>query len=269
MMWNVTTLSRSAAVSAAVLIGLAANPAQAQSPAPDDGWQFEFTPYIFGSSLSGTTGIGRVTADVDLSFGDIVENLDSGFMAMFEARKGPWGLLFDGVYFKLKDQKTSSWQGPGGIGTADGSLEATMTEQIYQFAVSYRTLDSASKLDLIGAARYTQLDTELDLAVTAPPVLPGGTRSLSASESWWDPVIGIRVTVPFAEQWSFVGYADVGGFGAGSDVTYQATAGVNWQFSKTFAAKVGYRYFYQDYENDGFVWDMAAHGLYLGLGIGF
>jgi hypothetical protein len=27
--------------------------------------------------------------------------------------------------------------------------------------------------------------------------------------------------------------------------------------------------FYQDYENDGFVWDMAAHGFYLGLGIGF
>ena len=268
-MWNMRMGARAAAVSAAVLVGLAATPAQAESPVPDDAWQFEFTPYVFGSSLSGTTGVGRVTAEVDASFGDIVENLDSGFMAMFEARKGPWGLLFDGVYFKLKDQKTSSWQGPGGVGTADGSLEATMTEQIYQFAVSYRTLDSASKLDLIGAARYTQLDTGLDLAVTAPPVLPGGTRSLSASESWWDPVIGIRVTVPFAEQWSFVGYADVGGFGAGSDVTYQAIAGVNWQFSKTFAAKVGYRYFYQDYENDGFVWDMAAHGAYLGLGIGF
>jgi len=254
---------------AVMLIPMPAPAAAAPDEKGPQAWQFEFTPYVFGSSLSGTTGVGRVTAEVDGSFSDIVENLDSGFMAKFEARKGPWGFLFDGVYFKLKDQKTASWQGPGGVGTADGSLEATMTEQIYQLAVSYRTLDSASKLDLIGAARYTKLDTELDLAVTAPPVLPGGTRSLSASESWWDPVIGIRVTVPFAEQWSFVGYADVGGFGAGSDVTYQAIAGVNWQFSKTFAAKVGYRYFYQDYENDGFVWDMAAHGLYLGLGIGF
>jgi hypothetical protein len=65
------------------------------------------------------------------------------------------------------------------------------------------------------------------------------------------------------------GYFDVGGFGAGSDVTYQAIAGVIWQFSRTFAAKVGNRYFYQDYENDGFVRDMAAHGACLGLGIGF
>jgi hypothetical protein len=27
--------------------------------------------------------------------------------------------------------------------------------------------------------------------------------------------------------------------------------------------------FCPDYENDGFVWDMAAHGVYLGLGVGF
>ena len=235
----------------------------------DERWQFEFTPYLFGSALTGTTGAAGVTADVDVSFGDILENLDSGFMAMFEARKGPWGFALDGVYFRLKDQKTDSWQGPGGIGTATGDLEATMTEQIYQLAVSYRALDAATKLDWIGAARYTQLDTDLDLVTTTGPVLPGGTRALGASESWWDPVIGIRVITPFAERWSLVGYADVGGFGVGSDVSYQALAGVNWQFSETFAAKFGYRYFYQDYRNDAFVWDMAAHGLYIGLGIRF
>jgi len=82
-------------------------------------------------------------------------------------------------------------------------------------------------------------------------------------------VIGIRFIAPFAEHWSFVGYADIGGFGVGSDVTYQVIAGVNWQFSRTFAAKAGYRYFYQDYENNGFVWDMTSDGFYAGLGIGF
>ncbi|MCK7577560.1 MAG: hypothetical protein MZV65_18315 [Chromatiales bacterium] len=41
-----------------------------------------------------------------------------------------------------------------------------------------------------------------------------------------DPVIGIRVIAPFAEHWSFVGYADIGGFGMGSDITYQVIAGV-------------------------------------------
>jgi opacity protein-like surface antigen len=99
--------------------------------------------------------------------------------------------------------------------------------------------------------------------------LPDGSRSVSARESWWDPVIGVRVLVPLAEAWTLVGYADIGGFGVGSDLTYQLLAGVNWQFARSVSAKVGYRYFYQDYEQDGFIWDMAASGFYLGAGFKF
>ena len=79
--------------------------------------------------------------------------------------------------------------------------------------------------------------------------------------------MGVRYVVPLSQKWDFVGYADVGA--GGSDLTYQLLAGVNWQFSRTLSAKVGYRYFYQDYEQDNFKWDMAMHGAYLGLGIRF
>jgi hypothetical protein len=237
--------------------------------AASDSWRFEVTPYIFGVALSGTTGASSVTADVDMSFGDILDNLDSAFMGMIEARKGPWGFVFDGMYSRLENEKTRSWQGPGGIGNATGELEVTMTEQIYQLAASYRLLDAANKIDVVGAARYTQLDNDFDLVVTTGPLLPGAARKLSERSSWWDPVIGMRAIVPFAQGWSFVGYADLGGFGVGSRITYQAIAGVNWQFSPTFSAKGGYRYFYQDYDSNGFVWDRAQHGAYIGLGIGF
>lgn len=267
-MHRFTTHFRQAALLAACLAGLAFGPAQAQ-PAPAGSWQFEATPYLFASGLSGRTGVGAVSADVDASFSDILENFDSGFMAAVEARKGPWGLAFDGVYFRLKGQETSAWQGPGGIGSLTGTLEATVTQQIYQFAVAYRTVDTATKVDLIGAARYTQLDTDLNLVATTGGLLPGGARTVSAEASWWDPVIGVRVLAPIAQGWTFMGYADVGGFGAGSDLTFQLMAGANWQFSKALSAKLGYRYFYQDYDKDGFVWDMAAHGPYLGLGIRF
>jgi opacity protein-like surface antigen len=262
------TIARRGTVAAVVLAGLATSAAPAAESQPDP-WQFEFTPYLFGAGLDGTTGVGGVTADVGTSFSDILEHLDSGFMAAFEAGRGRWGFGFDGVYFRLTDQKTGSWHGPAGLGGATGELEATVTEQIYQLAALYRVYDAAVRIDAIGAARYTRLDTDLDLVVTTGPVLPGGTRSLGASASWWDPVIGIRVIAPLAEHWSVVGYADIGGIGVGSDITYQVIAGVNWQLSPTFTAKAGYRYFYQDYEDGGFVWDMAAHGLYAGLGIAF
>jgi opacity protein-like surface antigen len=238
--------------------------------AKGDAWQFEVTPYVFGAGLRGTTGIGPVTADIDSSFADILKHFDSGFMAAAEARKGPWVFAFDGVYFRLKDQGTRSWQGPAGIGSATGDLEATVSQLVYQLAVGYRVVDTPStQLDVIVAGRYTRLETDLNLVTTTGPLLPGGTRSVSGSADWWDPVVGFRVTLPFADRWSFMGYGDVGGFGVGSKITYQAIAGVNWEFAKSFTAKLGYRYMYQDYDKNNFLWKVAAHGFYVGLGIGF
>jgi len=246
-------------------------PASAQTAAPGatDKWQFEITPYLFAAGMNGRTGIGPVTANVDMSFDDIRKNLDQGFMALFEARKGLWTYGFEGVYFKLKNEGAKSWQGPLGS-TSSGSLEATMTEQLYQFTAGFRVLNEHTRLDVLGTARYTQLDTALNLvATTGPALLPDGSYSISGREDWWDPVIGTRVLVPLGEAWTLVGYADFGGFGIGSDSTYQLLAGVNWQFSKSVSAKAGYRYLYQDYRNDGFLWDMKSSGYYLGAGFRF
>jgi hypothetical protein len=233
-------------------------------------WQFEVTPYIFGAGLRGTAGLGPIKAAVDSSFGDIMKHFDSGLMGAAEARKGPWVFAFDGVYFRLKDQRTRSWEGPGGIGSATGDLEATVSQLVYQLAVGYRVVDTpAYKLDAFGAARYTRLETDLNLVTTSGPVFPDGTRNATGSADWWDPVVGFRVMLPFAERWSFMGYGDVGGFGVGSKITYQAIAGANWEFAKSFTAKFGYRYMYQDYDRNNFLWKIAAHGFYAGLGIAF
>jgi opacity protein-like surface antigen len=236
--------------------------------ADEDRWQTEFTPYLFASGLHGKTGTQQVSADVNTAFGDIVKNLDKGFMGTLEVRRDRWGFILDGLYFKLKDQGARSWEGPAGIGSATGELDVTTTMQMVQLSAAYRVGDGVP-IDVIVAGRNTQLDLDLNLVTTTGGLLPGGARSLSASQSWWDPVIGVRAILPFADHWSAMLYGDVGGFGAGSDITYQAIAGVNWQFSGHFSAKLGYRYIYQDYEKNSFVWKMAAYGPYLGVGIRF
>ena len=232
-------------------------------------WEFEFTPYLFAAGVDGTTGIRGVTADLSVPVEKLVQQLDSAFMGIFEARRGNWLFAFDGMYFRLEGEGSRSWQGPFGIGSATGELEVTVKQQVYQPSVGYRIVDGRTTLYVIGAARYTELDTDLNLVTTTGGLLPGGTRNLSGSKSWWDPVVGASIAVPVAEHWSITGYLDVGGFGVGSDLTYQAIAGANWQFAKNFSAKAGYRYLKQDFEDDGFVWDMALHGLYLGLGMRF
>jgi opacity protein-like surface antigen len=64
-----------------------------------------------------------------------------------------------------------------------------------------------------------------------------------------------------------IGYGDIGG--GGSELTWQALAGVDWTLSKHLSAKFGYRYLDFDYDQDDFVYDMAMAGGYAALGIRF
>lgn len=232
-------------------------------------WEFEVTPYIFGSALSGTTGIKGVEADLDMSFSDILENLDGGFMGLFTARQGRWKYNFEAVYFKLKTDDTKSISGPGGRLTADGALEVSTQMNIYQAGLGYAWIEGTTSVDLIAALRNTNIDLDADLNITATPSITFEDNSLSASisEGWTDLVVGARATHTISENVDLVGYFDVGA--GDSDLTYQLLAGVNWEFSEGYYAKVAYRVLDWDYEDNGFKWDMQADGALLGLGIRF
>ena len=248
----------------------APDPALAQAVAsPGSGWSFEFTPYLWGASMSGNVGAGALpTINVDMSFSEILDNLDAGLMGAFEARNGRWGLLFDAIYMKLAHSATASRTGAGPIGaTAAASAELEMTQTMVAAAIAYRAIEGRSPLDVIGGARYSLI--EADARIDGSLFAQAGSVARSAKKSWVDPYLGVRVQHPIAERWTLVGYADVGGFGVGSDLTWQIAAGIDYEFSKTIAAKVGYRYLTVDYDNDGFRYDMANSGLYLGVGIRF
>ena len=232
-------------------------------------WQFEITPYLFAAGLKGQAGIRGVTADIDMSFNDIWDNLDSAFMGLFTAQKGRWSYGLEGVYFKISDEGSKSVTGPFGIVTIDGALELTTSLNVYQGSVGYRVMDNSTIVDLIAAVRYTQVKADMTVVLTTIPgiVFPGGATSADGSESWIDAVVGVRVLHPVSKNVSLLGYADIGA--GGSDLTYQLIAGVNWEFAKNFTAKTGYRIMDWDYENGDTVWDMQASGMYLGLGFKF
>jgi hypothetical protein len=255
-----------AALSLAVL-GLGTS--QIVNAVESDAWQYEVTPYILAAGLDGTVGIRGVTSDLDMSISDVLDDFEAGFMGLLSARKGPWMYSLEGVYFKLADQGAKSVTGPFGHVTVNGALELTTKMYVYQGTVGYRVLDGTTSVDVIGGLRYTKLDVDMNVTITTTPgiVFPGGSRSASGSESWTDAVVGARVHHPVSDHVSLLGYADVGG--GGSDLTYQVIAGANWEFSKGYTAKAGYRLLDWDYEEDGTTWDMTASGPYLGLGIRF
>lgn len=234
-----------------------------------DAWQYEVTPYILTAGLEGDAGVRGVTTDIDMSISDVLDELQSGFMGLFTAQKGPWSYGLEGVYFKLEDEGAKSVTGPFGRVTVNGALSLTSKMYVYQGTVGYRVLDGATAVDVLGAARYTKLDLDAEVVITTSPgiVFPGGARSASGSESWTDAVIGVRALHQLNDQWSLLGYVDAGA--GGSDFTYQFILGANWEFARDYTAKIGYRQMYWDYEEDGTTWDMTASGPYLGLGTRF
>ena len=258
---------RITAILAMIFLGLGIT--QNGRAAESDTWQYEVTPYILAAGLNGKAGIRGVTSDVDMSFSDILDNLKGGFMGLFTAQKGRWSYGLEGVYFKLEDEGTKSVSGPFGQVTVNGALELTSKLYVYQGTVGYRVLDDTTKVDLLGALRYTKLDADANVKITTNPgiIFPGNSTSASGSESWTDAVVGVRAIHPVSDNVALVGYADVGA--GGSDLTWQVIAGLNWEFKKDFIAKAGYRVLDWDYENDGTVWDMQSSGMYLGLGIRF
>jgi opacity protein-like surface antigen len=60
--------------------------------------------------------------------------------------------------------------------------------------------------------------------------------------------------------------ADIGGFGVGSDLTWQLFGGVGYQCTRNVEVEAGWRYLAIDYDDDGMVFDATVSGLILGLG---
>jgi hypothetical protein len=263
------TLAVAVAVLATLCVAPAPARAQTAAAVPGSGWTFDFTPYIWGVAMSGDVQGGALPAiNIDMSFSDILHNLDAALLGAFEARKGRWGLLFDMIYMKLDPSGTASRTGPGPIGaTATASAELEVAQKMFAAAIAYRAVEGPRSIDIIGGLRYAKI--EADAAISGSFFAEAGTVARSADKDWVDPYIGVRILQRIASNWTLVGYLDIGGFGVGSDFTWQALVGLNYEFSKTFAAKFGYRYLSVDYDKDDFVYDMANSGLYLGLGIRF
>lgn len=90
--------------------------------AADQGWQWTLTPYLWTSSIDGTVEANGREADVDVGFGDILDNVNFGFLGYAEATKGKFVLgSLAGIYKPLGGRR-SGWAArrPAGRGSQFG-----------------------------------------------------------------------------------------------------------------------------------------------------
>ena len=272
------------------LAGPAEVPIVAASP-----WTFRFVPYGWLTSLKGEQTVRGRTIDVDASFVDIVEESDTlaALMGTFEVRNGPFGLYGDLVWSKVElsgdEARSRSFTGPLG-GNISATLEASLGLDIQMAIVeggaSYEIIRSGPfALDILGGVRYwhQKADASLDLTLTVGVDVLDlelvGNRAFARSGSvdWIDPLIGARLRYEVAPGHQLFLRGDVGGFGVGSDFSWQAIGGYGFDFARwhgiTFSGVLGYRALYVDYsEGEGqnrYGFDMLQHGPVLGVSMRF
>lgn len=217
---------------AAVALAALAAPAAAQDALPDwsDGWSGQATIYAWIPSVNGAQQGRDGEPLVDLNQNDVLSRLDMAFMGAAEIRKDRFGVLLDIVYADLSND--GDWV-QGRIETSSG-LKLGM----YTLAGSWRAYEvDRSFVDVYAGARF--FDTKLSFGIDTQNF---GGRDADVSLNWTDGIVGVRGATPLTERWTVSGFADVGGFDASSDLSWEIYGGMNYAFTDAWAGTIGYRY---------------------------
>ena len=232
-----------------LVTGLVGLTAYAEDSSSNSNWVFNLAPmYLWAVSIDGDQTVKGNEVDLDVPFSDIFDKLNGALTFHFEGlHKQRWGFFSDLNYIVLEMD--------------DGPVDIDFTQILFELAGFYRITEGAHTIDGLGGLRYSSMDVDLDS--------PG--PDVDQGKDWVDPYLGLRWQWKFAEKWGTDLRGDIGGFGIGSDITWNLVGMVNFKPWKHVSLFGGYRALYQDYStgsgNNKFKFDATMHGPVLGLNI--
>ncbi len=212
-------------------------------------WQFAAAAYGWFPDIGGETRAGNFGIDID----QILDNLHFTFQGSFDARRGRWGVTTDVIYMDV--QASDSGSGGGTLGgtriPTDIEVEADldMESWIWTTAGYYRLVDASShNFDLIAGVRFIDINQSLEWSLmgnVGQVPIPDRQGAASAGISNWDAVVGFSGDFALGRDraWTVTYHLD-GGTGD-SDFTWQAMAGLGYQFG--WGAVAGF-WRYLDYD---------------------
>lgn len=232
--------------------------------APEDGsWQHSWTGYLWVPGYNGDAVVRNVPVEVDMSISDTAEkisDLEAAFSGHYEGNKTPWSLIVDFTYWRIKE---NFWTRPDiNEDTFEGAIRPS--QLIFEVAGARTVYEklaegggAAQRVQVLAGARYNMFNTNLEV------------NSLDIDEdvnqNWIDPFVGARMYQAISPLWGMNLRADVGGFGIGSEFTFNGVATFGYNIGIKRSILLGWRYYYQNYSNDDFAWDVTESGPFLGF----
>lgn len=231
-------------------IGLIATGFATHTHAQESAWRYQLTPYVWMTGLSGDLRplANSPTVSTSRSFSNVMDDLEGAFFMAGSARKDRLVLFGDITWASLSHE---SMLLPG------VAVEGNLRQRSLTAAAGYQVVNTPTQyLDLLAGARAWRIEASVDA--------PALGVSASTTERWIDPLLAARLRSTWSAKWSTLVHVDIGGFGIGSDSTWQAVATANYQINETFLISTGFRHLAVDRDENGTRVDVSMSGPLLG-----
>ena len=238
----------------------------ATAPAVDlEPWRFNATGYAWLVGMTGSVTARGQTIDTNASFLDLVQKSNTlvGLMGYFEADKGQVGVYVDLVYSKLNfSASQTAYRNPLPALRISASAYAALSYELFiaevggVYELAHWTHSETSRTSLDGLLAFRYWNNSIQASFDADVNFDVGRRfrfdrsfGLAVARAdaiqWVDPILGFRLKHQFTQHQEMMVRADIGGFGLGSQFTWQAVAvyGYGWQLDggQKITAMLGFR----------------------------
>jgi hypothetical protein len=165
-------------------------------------------------------------------------------------------LIQQNIVDKLSALDGSNPQLPVGPIASD---QKDIIRDLVQQAIESQEQELAEAIRTGAQAKVNQLKAQLSNQISNI-IASKLNRSFSFYDNWTDPVIGLRGRFNLNKTFYLTAQTDVGGFGIGSDIAVEAYAALGCQLTRNIFSEVGYRYYYDDFRDGNFLYQLSLHG---------
>lgn len=212
-------------------ICVAASPVSAS----ESEWEWSFALYGWMAGLKNTMSVnGYEVSEVDLSFSDILDNLDMTLMVHGEGFRDQWGFFADYLYLSMSNKQD----------IPNGRLRAEMSADIFELAGVYRPNGKGEGIEAFAGLRYFKPDISFDVTQS------GATTNWRVDDGYADFMVGARYTGLINDNWFYRLRADASG--GDTDGTWSLSALAGYRFGEDLDKSIifGYRHMEIDLEED-------------------
>jgi outer membrane protein OmpA-like peptidoglycan-associated protein len=218
-----------------------------------EGLNLELTPYVWAAGIDGRLSVRNEEVNFNRSFSDIIQNTDAAFMGLAIVSYNRFVLYADYDYLALSDDARTKRGVLFPIGT---KVTGDLNMDVGTYGIGYRfNTFGKNTIDVLIGEQLTNTDVKLKAL---------GEKAQN-KDSLTDTLVMLRPSFQISERWRFnptLAY----GVSGDSDTTYTMMPQVQYQFSDSFALRVGYKKLYYKFKSNNNELEPAIEGAFLGVG---